>query len=100
MMPGKELYPIPPNFAEEGTLFSGRIRTRNAVETAFFFLVLIQPLLRLSTPLKYKIYIGLIVILPVVILSIVGIQGQSLTAFVWSFLKFLKNKSLTIVCTK
>ena len=28
-----DIYTIPPNFAEEGTLLSGRIKTRNAVET-------------------------------------------------------------------
>lgn len=29
-----DMYFIPPNFAEEGTVLSGRLRTRNAVETA------------------------------------------------------------------
>ena len=28
-----DIYTIPPNFTEEGTLLSGRIKTRNGVET-------------------------------------------------------------------
>ena len=42
-----EIYTIPPNFAEEGTLFSGRIKTRNAVETAILLSVLLPILLSL-----------------------------------------------------
>ena len=42
-----EIYTIPPNFAEEGTMFSGRIKTRNAVETAVLLSVLLPLLLSL-----------------------------------------------------
>lgn len=28
-----DIYTIPPNFAEEGTILSGRVKTRNAFET-------------------------------------------------------------------
>ena len=40
-----DIYIIPPNFAEEGTLLSGRIKTRNAVETGVILLVLVPVLL-------------------------------------------------------
>ena len=43
-----EIYTIPPNFAEEGTLFSGRVKTRNAVETAILLSVLLPILLSLE----------------------------------------------------
>lgn len=36
-----DVYIIPPNFAKEGTLFSGRIEGRNAFEAAVLFIVLL-----------------------------------------------------------
>ena len=39
-----DLYFIPPNFAEEGTVLSGRLRTRNAVETAILVFFMLKPL--------------------------------------------------------
>ena len=44
-----DIYTIPPNFAEEGTLLSGRIKTRNAVETGVILLILVPVLLSLNT---------------------------------------------------
>ena len=55
-----EIYTIPPNFAEEGTLFSGRIKTRNAVETAILLSVLLPILLSLELSVKAKMYLGMI----------------------------------------
>ena len=72
-----DLYFIPPNFAEEGTVLSGRLRTRNAVETAVLVFFMLKPLTMLDTTLKIKIYIGVAVILPVMIVSLIGIQGES-----------------------
>ena len=37
-----DVYIIPPNFAKEGTLFSGRIEGRNAFEAAVLFIVLFR----------------------------------------------------------
>lgn len=83
-----EIYTIPPNFAEEGTLFSGRIKTRNAVETAILLSVLLPILLSLELSVKAKMYLGMIVLVPMVILAVLGVQGESLFAFVASFFGF------------
>ena len=40
-----DVYIIPPNFAKEGTLFSGRIEGRNAFEAAVLFIILFRILL-------------------------------------------------------
>ena len=91
-----EIYTIPPNFAEEGTMFSGRIKTRNAVETAVLLSVLLPLLLSLEVSAKTKVYIGMIVLVPVVVLAVLGIQGESLFAFVASFFRFvLRRRNLT-----
>ena len=86
-----DLYFIPPNFAEEGTVLSGRLRTRNAVETAILVFFMLKPLTMLDTTLKIKIYIGVAVILPVMIVSLIGIQGESLTAFLMSFFRYIRQ---------
>lgn len=87
-----DIYTIPPNFAEEGTLLSGRIKTRNAVETGVLLLVLVPILLSLNTTVRIKMYIGMIVLVPVVILSVIGVQGESLFAFIGSFFQYVNRR--------
>ena len=87
-----DIYIIPPNFAEEGTLLSGRIKTRNAVETGVILLVLVPVLLSLNTTARVKMYIGMIVLVPVVILSVIGVQGESLFGFIGSFFQYVKQR--------
>ena len=43
-----DVYTIPPNFAKEGTIFSGRVEARNAVEAAILVFLLFQVLLSLD----------------------------------------------------
>lgn len=87
-----DIYTLPPNFAEEGTMFSGRVKSRNAVETAIILMVLVPLLFSLDTTVKVKMYIGMIVIVPVVVLAVIGIQGESLFAFIASFFRYLKRR--------
>ena len=87
-----DIYIIPPNFAEEGTLLSGRIKTRNAVETGVILLILVPVLLSLNTTVRVKMYIGMIVLVPVMILSVIGVQGESLFAFIGSFFQYIKQR--------
>lgn len=87
-----EIYTIPPNFAEEGTLLSGRIKTRNAVETGVLLFVLVPILLSLDTTARVKMYLAMIVLVPVVILSVIGLQGESLFAFIGSFFRYVKRR--------
>lgn len=87
-----EIYTIPPNFAEEGTLLSGRIKTRNAVETGVLLLILVPLLLSLDTTARVKMYLAMIVLVPVVILSVIGVQGESLFAFIGSFFQYVRRR--------
>ena len=87
-----DIYTIPPNFAEEGTILSGRVKTRNAFETALILAGLVPLIMSLSVTGKRKLYIGMIVLVPVIILAILGVQGESLFAFIASFFKFLKRR--------
>ena len=89
-----EIYTIPPNFAEEGTILSGRVKTRNAVETAALLIVLAPAVASLQVTLKVKIYIGMVVLVPVLILGVMGLQEESLFAFVASFFRFLRRRRI------
>lgn len=87
-----EIYTLPPNFAEEGTLLSGRVKTRNAIEAAALLLVLTPILLTLEIPAKAKLYLAMVILVPLVILGIIGVQGESLFAFVGSFFRYLRKR--------
>ena len=56
-----DVYTIPPNFAQEGTIFSGRVRLRNAFEAGVLALLLFQLLMATNLSVKGKIYAGIIV---------------------------------------
>lgn len=91
-----DIYTLPPNFAEEGTMFSGRVKSRNAVETAIILMVLVPLLFSLDTTVKVKLYIGMIVFVPIVVLAAVGIQGESLFSFIAGFFRYLwRRRCLT-----
>ena len=81
-----DVYIIPPNFAKEGTLFSGRIEGRNAFEAAVLFIILFRILFFIDVSIKIRIYIGIIVILPLTILAVVGVNGESLLSFIIQFI--------------
>lgn len=92
-----DVYTIPPNFAKEGTILSGRVEARNAVEAAILVFSLLQLLMAVDLSVKGKIYAGIIVILPVAIFAVIGVQGESLTSFVFQFFCFVaKRRVLTV----
>ena len=87
-----DIYTIPPNFAESGKWFSGRIDAGNAVEAAILSLFLVRLLLELPIDGEMKIYAGVIFILPVTIFAVIGVQGERLTLFLFHVLCFLKRR--------
>lgn len=91
-----DVYIIPPNFVRDGTLFSGRAEARNVVEAAFLALVGIRFLVFLNLGIKGKIYVGIILILPLVILAVIGVQGESLSSFLIQLFSYMvKRRVLT-----
>ena len=92
-----DVYIIPPNFAKEGTLFPGRIEGRNAFEAAVLFIVLFRILFFIDVSIKLRIYIGIIVILPLTILAVVGVNGESLLSFIIQFIRFVTRRRVVTV---
>ena len=87
-----DVYTIPPNFAKKGTILSGRVEARNAVEASVLVLFLLRLLLSLDWGTKAKIYAGIVVIIPVAIFSVLGVQGESLTSFMFQFFRYLARR--------
>lgn len=86
------VFHIPVNFAEEGTVFGGRLKSRNAMETILFLILFLQPIFALRVGTKAKIYLAVLIVLPVCIFSIIGIQGESLSSFLMGVIYFMKTR--------
>ena len=88
----KKVYIIPPDFIQSGTLFGGLVKRRNALEAAVLAFLAGFPVLKLHIGLTAKIIILCLTALPLGVLGLVGINGESLSSFIFGFLKFLKNR--------
>lgn len=86
------VFNIPMNFAEEGTMLGGRVKSRNLLETVIFFVLLIQPIFALQTEGRIKVYLAVLIVLPVCIFSLIGVQGESLSSFGMAALYFARTR--------
>lgn len=88
------VFDIPVNFAEEGTVFGGKVKSRNVLETILFLVLLLIPIFSLPVSMKTKMYLAVLFVLPLCIFSVIGILGESLMAFVMAVLYYLKNRKV------
>ena len=89
-----DIYVIPPNFIETGTIFGGTVKFRNAVEALLIALAIGIPEFRLPVTLTTKIIIACLTVLPLSLFAIIGINGESLSSFVINFFLYLKNRRI------
>lgn len=89
-----EVYVIPPNFMEGGTLFGGLLKTRNTIEAVILGLAVGVPVLHLPFSLTVRVVILCLTALPLVLLALIGISGMSLSAFIRLFFCFLHNRRI------
>lgn len=89
-----DIYIIPPNFIESGTVFGGTIKLRNAAEALLFSLLIGFPVFHLPITLTTKIIIACLTVLPVTLFAIIGIGGESLSSFAFNFLIYLKKRRI------
>ena len=89
-----DLYIIPPNFIESGTLFGGTVKIRNAIEAAIITLGVGLPIFKLPFTLTTKIMIACVIVLPLALFGIIGIDGESLSSFVINFFVYLKKRRI------
>lgn len=88
-----DTYIIPPNFIEGGTFFGGLLKLRNTAEALVIVLAIGMPVFSVSAlTLTAKIIILCLTALPLGIIALVGINGESLSSFIFLVLKYLHNR--------
>ena len=88
----RDIYIIPPNFIEGGTLFGGMFKTRNVVEAGILALIVGLPVLNLNLSLTMRIILLCLTALPLAMLALIGVAGGSLSSFILLFFAFLRNR--------
>ena len=92
---------IPPNFISEGSLFGGMLKLRNAIEAVIFSLGIAVPVLKIAAfSFTTKIIILCLTALPAGIFALIGVGGESLTAFLMNFFHFLRTRRTISVETE
>ena len=88
----RNTYIIPPNFIETGTFFGGMFKVRNAIEAGILALAAGLPVFNLNLPLTTRIIIICLTSLPLALLALIGVSGESLSSFILIFFKYLRNR--------
>ena len=83
------VYAIPANYTDSGKLLGGMLETRNTVETMLLLFLLGYPeLVWMSAPGMVKVVIMTVTLLPVGVVGLMGIGGDSLMQFVFHIIRF------------
>ena len=90
----KDSYYIPPNFIDTGTVMGGMFKLRNVIEAGIICGLILLPLFSTGLTLTAKIIVACVTALPLGLLALIGINGESLSAFILGFFKFLQNKRI------
>ena len=87
-----DVYVIPPNFIEGGKLFGGMFKMRNAIEAGILAGGCALLVFKLPLSLTGKIIVLCLTSLPLAIFGLLGVDGESLSQYIVSVFKFLKNR--------
>ncbi len=87
-----ETYYIPPNFIEGSTLFGGMFKLRNVIEAGIIAVLIGLPIFSLDLSLTVRIIVLCLTALPLALVALIGISGESLSSFILSFFKFVFNR--------
>jgi type IV secretory pathway VirB4 component len=87
-----DTYVIPPNFIESGTFLGGMFKVRNTIEAGVLALLVGVPIFCIEVSLTARIVILCMTALPLALLALIGVSGESLSSFLLIFAKYLKNR--------
>lgn len=97
---GPQVYVIPDNYDDSGSVLGGRLKTRNCIELG----CICGPIAFIEYKLLHfgwqtNAIIFLVTLVPLAALCIFGISDQSCVQFVWSIIRFLStNRRLKYDC--
>ena len=87
------VYAIPANYTDSGKLLGGMLEVRNAVEAVILVALVGYPeLMLISMPATIRIVVMTLTLLPLGILSVMGIDGDSLFQYVGHIFAFWINR--------
>ena len=87
-----DIYTIPPNFIEGGTLFGGMFKIRNAIEAGIIAFVVGMPVFSIDISLTARIIILCLTALPLGLFALMGVNGEPLSSYIVAFFKWLGNR--------
>lgn len=91
----RDIFLIPPNFLNEGSLFGGMLKLRNTLESVVLVVGVTIPILKITVfSFTAKIILLCLTALPIGIFALIGVGGESLTAFLMNFFRFLRNRKM------
>lgn len=87
------MYAIPANYTDSGKLLGGMVETRNAVEAvALVILVGYPELMWIPMPTTIRIVVMTVTLIPLGVLAVMGIDGDSLLQYLGHIFSFWKNR--------
>ena len=87
-----DVYYIPPNFIESGTVMGGLFKLRNTVEAGILAFFAGIPAFMLGPDITSKVLILCFTALPLAIFALIGVSGESLFSYILGVLKFLRKR--------
>lgn len=87
------VYAIPANYTDSGKIFGGMLEPRNALETVFLLLILGYPeLIVIPMPGTIRIVVMTLTLLPLAVLSMMGIDGNSLFQYFGHIFRYMTRR--------
>lgn len=84
-----DIYHIPPNFIEGSTVMGGLFKLRNLLEAGILVLTIGIPICTVKLDLAAKVMLLCLTTLPLAMLALMGISGESLFSYLSGFFSFL-----------
>ena len=87
------IYAIPANYTDSGKILGGMLEPRNAVEAIAVVIMVGYPeLMLIPMPSTIRIVVMTITIIPLAVISMMGIDGDSLFQYVGHIFRYFLNR--------
>ncbi len=87
------VYVIPANYTDSGKLLGGMVETRNAIEAVLLVALVGYPeLMWIPMPTTIRIVVMTVTLIPLAVVAVMGIDGDSLIQYVGHMLSFWFNR--------
>ncbi len=87
------VYVIPANYTDSGKLLGGMVETRNAIEAILLVILVGYPeLMWIPMPTTIRIVVMTVTLIPLAVVAVMGIDGDSLLQYVGHMLTFWFNR--------